>query len=64
MLADGSSITATAKENPDIYWMLRGGGGSTIGVVLSVTVKAYSQLQTTAVTSNFAIADNPRVDAF
>lgn len=44
--------------------MLRGGGGSTIGVVVSMTVKAYPQLQTTTVTFNFTVADTPGVDAF
>lgn len=33
VLADGSFITATSKQNADVFWMLRGGGGSTIGVV-------------------------------
>lgn len=64
MLADGRFVTATAKENPDIYWMLRGGGGNTIGVVVSLTVRAYPQLQTTTVTFNFTVADTPGVDAF
>jgi hypothetical protein len=44
--------------------MLRGGGGSTIGVVVSMTVRAYPQLPTTTVTFNFTIADTPGPDAF
>lgn len=44
--------------------MLRGGGGSTIGVVVSLTVKAYPQLKTTTVNFNFTVADTPGVDAF
>lgn len=64
VLANGSFVTATAKENPDVYWMLRGGGGSTIGVVVSLTVKAYPQLKTTTVNFNFTVADTPGVDAF
>jgi FAD/FMN-containing dehydrogenase len=53
VLADGSFITATSKHNADVFWMLRGGGGSTIGVVTSLTVKAFPKLETTAVTFNF-----------
>lgn len=44
--------------------MLRGGGGSTIGVVTSLTVKALPQLETTTVTFNFTVNDTPGPDAF
>ncbi|OKL61707.1 hypothetical protein UA08_02339 [Talaromyces atroroseus] len=64
VLADGSFVTATASENPDVYWMLRGGGGSTIGVVVSMTVRAYPKLPTTTVTFNFTIDDTAGPDAF
>lgn len=64
VLADGRFITATATENPDVYWMLRGGGGSTIGVVTSLTVKVYPQLSTTTATFNFTVADTPSPEAF
>ncbi|KAK7756326.1 putative secondary metabolism biosynthetic enzyme [Diatrype stigma] len=37
----GEILTANAREHPDLFWALRGGGGSTYGVVLSVTVKAF-----------------------
>ncbi|KAK8131820.1 FAD-binding domain-containing protein, partial [Apiospora sp. TS-2023a] len=29
------------KTNPDLYWVLSGGGGGTFGVVISLTVKAH-----------------------
>jgi FAD/FMN-containing dehydrogenase len=64
VLADGSFITATATQHADIFWMLRGGGGSTIGIVTSLIVKAYPQLPTTTVTFNFTVADTPGSDAF
>lgn len=38
--------------------MLRGGGGSTIGVVTSLTVKALPKLETTTVTFNFTVNDD------
>lgn len=37
----GELVTANANSHPDLYWALRGGGGSTYGVVVSMTVKAY-----------------------
>ncbi|KAJ5957683.1 FAD linked oxidase N-terminal [Penicillium viridicatum] len=64
VLADGRFITATSTENSDVFWMLRGGGGSTIGVVTSLTVKALPQLETTTVTFNFTVNDTPGPDAF
>ncbi|KAL4878128.1 FAD binding domain protein [Aspergillus karnatakaensis] len=64
VMADGRFITASATQNPDVFWMLRGGGGSTIGVVTSMTIKAHRQLPTTTVTFNFTINDCPNADAF
>ncbi|RYP50372.1 hypothetical protein DL769_010961 [Monosporascus sp. CRB-8-3] len=37
----GEILTANADQHPDLFWALRGGGGSTYGIVLSVTVKAF-----------------------
>ncbi|KAH8676858.1 FAD binding domain protein [Tricladium varicosporioides] len=58
VLADGRFITATSKKNPDVFWMMRGGGGSTIGVVTSLTVKVYPKLIATTVLFNWTLSGN------
>ncbi|KAG6369004.1 hypothetical protein INS49_003223 [Diaporthe citri] len=39
--ADGRLVTATRTSHSDLFWALRGGGGSTFGIVVSVVVKAF-----------------------
>lgn len=39
--AKGELLTASPRQNKNLYWALSGGGGGTYGVVVSVTVKAF-----------------------
>ncbi|KAI1637124.1 FAD binding domain-containing protein [Biscogniauxia mediterranea] len=40
----GEFVTASATQNSDLFWALRGGGGGTYGVVVSMTVKAHEEI--------------------
>ncbi|RYP09687.1 hypothetical protein DL764_001113 [Monosporascus ibericus] len=49
----GELLTATPRQNSDLYWALAGGGGGTYGVVLSVTVKLHPNMPTAGATLSF-----------
>ncbi|KAF7556408.1 hypothetical protein G7Z17_g1471 [Cylindrodendrum hubeiense] len=62
--ADGRFLTANSNQNTDLFWALRGGGGSTYGVVTSYTVKAFPKIKTAVMTFNFSTSSTLSHEAF
>ncbi|RLN87429.1 hypothetical protein BBJ28_00018692 [Nothophytophthora sp. Chile5] len=42
VLYNGSVVTASATENTDLFWALRGGGAGSFGIVTLFTIKVYT----------------------
>ncbi|KAL4953782.1 hypothetical protein BDW69DRAFT_184166 [Aspergillus filifer] len=61
---DGKFVTASFTENEELFWALRGGGGSTFGAVTSVTAKAYPTIPVTTSTFTFSTGGNITYDSF
>ncbi|KAH8887603.1 hypothetical protein GQ53DRAFT_844110 [Thozetella sp. PMI_491] len=55
---DGKFITASPTENQDLFWAIRGGGGSTFGVVTSMIVKTYKDAPSTFASFVFGMNEN------
>ncbi|KAM6494750.1 hypothetical protein JOM56_009373 [Amanita muscaria] len=69
VLASGEYATANAYQNEDLFWALRGGGGGTFGVVVSVTYRTHDRLPFTSFSlsvnfSTLAIAQNVTTEYF
>ncbi|RYP55520.1 hypothetical protein DL769_010136 [Monosporascus sp. CRB-8-3] len=54
--SSGALVTASPTENTDLFWALRGGGGSTYGIVVSMTIKAFPD--TFFATASLAVMNN------
>ena len=52
VLASGEYVTANHYKNSNLFWALRGGGGSTFGVVVTVTYRTHDILPFTLFNSN------------
>jgi FAD/FMN-containing dehydrogenase len=53
-LADGSVVNASATENPDLFWAMRGGTGGNFGVLLQVSYRMVRLAQVWAFAVSWA----------
>ncbi|KAF2473186.1 FAD/FMN-containing isoamyl alcohol oxidase-like protein MreA [Lindgomyces ingoldianus] len=51
--ADGRFVHADPDTNQDLFWAIRGGGGSTFGIVTSAVVKVYPAIPVSQSSFNF-----------
>ena len=56
--ASGDHVIASRSQNSDLYWALSGGGGGTYAAVVSLTVKAYPELKTSAANLTFSKSES------
>lgn len=63
---DGRFVTANENNDEDLFWAVRGGGGSTFGVVTSMTVIAHPKVSSSGVTFTITSGNdtNVPVDVF
>ncbi|MGH3557271.1 MAG: FAD-binding protein [Mycobacterium sp.] len=53
VLPGGQAITASAANNPDLFWALRGGGGGNFGVTTALTFATFPTKDLDVVNLNF-----------
>lgn len=53
VLPGGQAVTASAGENPDLFWALRGGGGGNFGVTTSLTFATFPTSDVDVVNLNY-----------
>lgn len=61
--ADGKFVKASRSNNSDLYWALSGGGAGNLGVVMSMTVKAYPDAKIAGAKLDYSLA-NTTTDSF
>ncbi|KAF9525608.1 FAD/FMN-containing isoamyl alcohol oxidase-like protein MreA [Crepidotus variabilis] len=53
--ADGKFLHVDMNENEDLWYAMRGGGGSTYGVLISAIIKAHSPISSASASINFSM---------
>jgi FAD/FMN-containing dehydrogenase len=61
VLPSGDVVTASANDNPDLFWALRGGGGGNFGVTTSMTFATFAAGDSDLVRLDFPPASSVQV---
>ncbi|KAH7060667.1 hypothetical protein B0J12DRAFT_340423 [Macrophomina phaseolina] len=64
VLPDGTFVSVDENNNPDLFWALRGGGGSTYGIVTSLIIRVYPKAPVSTLTYSFSTGANVSSSAF
>ncbi|OLN87816.1 putative FAD-linked oxidoreductase-like protein 1, partial [Colletotrichum chlorophyti] len=64
VLPNGQFVSVDEKNYPDLFFALRGGGGSTWGIVTSLVIRAYTKTPITTLTYNFKTGVNVSTETF
>ncbi|KAK1585490.1 uncharacterized protein LY79DRAFT_581098 [Colletotrichum navitas] len=62
--ADGRHLTASPRENADLYWAMTGGGAGTYAVVLSMTARLHPESHVGAATLSFNATSSPSNETY
>lgn len=62
--ADGRHLTASPRENADLYWAVTGGGGGTFAVALSMTARLHPETRVGAATLAFSTTSSPNNETY
>ncbi|EGZ14152.1 hypothetical protein PHYSODRAFT_511802 [Phytophthora sojae] len=61
VLYNGTVVTASTTQNPDLFWALRGGGAGSFGIVTLFTIKAYKMPVVTVFSMQFNVSVRAQV---
>lgn len=64
VLPNGFFVTVDEKHYPDLFFALRGGGGSTWGIVTSLVIRAYPRTPVTTLAYTFASSETVPIETF
>lgn len=64
VLPNGRFVSVDEKHYPDLFFALRGGGGSTWGIVTSLVIRAYPKTPVTTLTYSFKSGGNVSTETF
>ncbi|KAI1381268.1 FAD-binding domain-containing protein [Hypoxylon crocopeplum] len=64
VLPNGRFVSVDEKNYPDLFFALRGGGGSTWGIVTSLVIRAYPKTPVATLSYSFGIGTDISADTF